>query len=295
MNRIPTCPCPLPQDIGDLIREIGHLWANGAVCPRIASPTKSAWDALLMEWVNDPSLPLLIRKSSEVRGSVIIHESGRRLIPVDNSPSQWSCSLALGSHVPSRSEIQELFAKDAIPISFAHKKHEKAQRTYHCTLGKYSVNKAGWKLCHINPVGLNTAAPIRCIDVKQLKAAFINLLSPTNYFLLPLDWGGMGETPEFIQGYRNMPAPPVDSTGYAATYKHSRLCFRADVIEPLGMDGQFRIETTRDGTFVMSKRQFYETFTNVVESESYSQNGVYHYPRLPKKALPFRIISEINT
>jgi predicted HicB family RNase H-like nuclease len=78
-------------------------------------------------------------------------------------------------------------------------------------------------------------------------------------------------------------------TKKAAKWKHSRLCFKADLIEPLSMDEQFCVETKNEGTFVMSKRQFYETFPNVVKSVSYERSREYHYTKAPKKALRFRI------
>jgi hypothetical protein len=55
------------------------------------------------------------------------------------------------------------------------------------------------------------------------------------------------------------------------------------------MDEQFCVETKNEGTFVMSKRQFYETFPNVVKSVSYERSREYHYTKAPKKALRFRI------
>jgi hypothetical protein len=75
--------------------------------------------------------------------------------------------------------------------------------------------------------------------------------------------------------------------GCAVTYSHSRLCFKADVIEPLGMEHRFCI-VTDDGIFEMTKREFYETFPKVLESKSYRQDRVYHYPKPPKRALQFK-------
>lgn len=73
-----------------------------------------------------------------------------------------------------------------------------------------------------------------------------------------------------------------------ARYEFSRLCFKADVIEPLSMDQKFCV-ITPVGTFAMTKRQFYATFPNVLVSESYRLRKIYHYPTLPQKALQFRI------
>jgi hypothetical protein len=78
--------------------------------------------------------------------------------------------------------------------------------------------------------------------------------------------------------------PPKPS----ATYAFRRLGFRADVIEPLAAQEHFRIETP-DGTFQMSKADFRRVFANVVKSSSYRDDGLYHYPTPPAKALPFRV------
>jgi hypothetical protein len=83
--------------------------------------------------------------------------------------------------------------------------------------------------------------------------------------------------------------PENKKTGQSdqAKYSHSRLCFKADVIEPLGMDDIFCIQSSV-GTFEMTKRQFYETFPNVTKSKSYSENNIYHYPSPPQKAMKFK-------
>jgi hypothetical protein len=69
-------------------------------------------------------------------------------------------------------------------------------------------------------------------------------------------------------------------------YQFSRLCFKADVIEPLSDDDSFCIHTP-DGSFKMTKREFYDVFPNVVKSKSYQEGRIYHYSVLPQKALKF--------
>ncbi len=83
--------------------------------------------------------------------------------------------------------------------------------------------------------------------------------------------------------------PSAELNECAAQYSHSRLCFKADVIEPLGMDDRFCIVSKNAGTFVMTKREFYETFPKVLESKSYKQGKVYHYPKPPWRALQFKV------
>jgi hypothetical protein len=72
------------------------------------------------------------------------------------------------------------------------------------------------------------------------------------------------------------------------SYRHTRLCFKADQIEPLPMDGAFRV-TTNVGIFQMTKAEFYRDFANVVQTRSYRAPGGYHYPSIPKAALRYRV------
>jgi len=74
----------------------------------------------------------------------------------------------------------------------------------------------------------------------------------------------------------------------AATYKFSRLCFKRGVIEALGPQESFRVETPV-GTFQMTKADFYRVFPNVVKSRSYTEDGIYHYRKLPSQAEEFRV------
>lgn len=71
-------------------------------------------------------------------------------------------------------------------------------------------------------------------------------------------------------------------------YHHHRLCFKADLIEPLAMDDYFCI-VTDEGAFEMSKKDFYNIFANVVASQSYQVQRQYHYPTIPQKAASFKV------
>ncbi|KPL73739.1 hypothetical protein ADN00_14300 [Ornatilinea apprima] len=78
------------------------------------------------------------------------------------------------------------------------------------------------------------------------------------------------------------------SFGYKEIYPYYRLCFKAEIIEPLNWDDEFCV-ITPEGSFAMSKRDFYETFPNVVKSLSYQRDKIYHYSVIPKKALKFKL------
>lgn len=226
---IPQCPTELPADIASKVRELGQAWADSEYCPKLDRKDVDGWAVLLNEWVADESLPLLVRMSSMVRGSEVVHQSGRTIIPTDNSPAQWSCNLVLRGIVPDIKDIREGFTNDAIPVSFAHKRLERYQRVYHCTLGQYGINKAGWNLCHIKAVGLNSSRPVADMELETLKQAFINLVSPANYFLLPKQWGGLGEAEEFIEGFRKSETSeaPVQEFGRSRKGTGRWVAFRA--------------------------------------------------------------------
>ncbi|MBQ6751225.1 MAG: hypothetical protein IJR02_10745 [Bacteroidaceae bacterium] len=66
-------------------------------------------------------------------------------------------------------------------------------------------------------------------------------------------------------------------------YEATRLLFKASVIEPLNDSDVFMVKTP-EGTFRMTKADFYRVFNNVVNSLSYKEKGIYHYPKTPEKA-----------
>ena len=90
----------------------------------------------------------------------------------------------------------------------------------------------------------------------------------------------------------NMEVAVVQGTGDdvppAATYRFSRLCFRRDIIEAIGQNEAFRV-ITPVGTFQMTKSAFCRDFQNVVESKSYREDGIYHYPKVPLRAERYRV------
>jgi hypothetical protein len=93
-----------------------------------------------------------------------------------------------------------------------------------------------------------------------------------------------------IAAMTNIEAAPAAgaSASPLTTYHFSRLCFRRDAIEQIGQSEAFRV-ITPVGTFQMTKSDFYRDFQNVVESKSYREGGIYHYPKLPARAEQYRV------
>ena len=71
-------------------------------------------------------------------------------------------------------------------------------------------------------------------------------------------------------------------------YTSSRLCFKADLIEPLKDNDVFVVHTL-NGTFKFTKADFYRVFSNVIETKSYQEGRLYSCKYPPKRALPFLI------
>ncbi len=69
---------------------------------------------------------------------------------------------------------------------------------------------------------------------------------------------------------------------------NGRLAFVRDIIEPLNDDEFFNIKTN-EGIFRMTKADFYRVFDNVVNSRSYRVGGLYHSPKVPRKAKVFLV------
>lgn len=192
----------LPLGMSSLLTQLGELWALAPERPRVADSAKAAWNALIEAWIQS-DLPIVIRKGGGIRGAELRHRSGRRLIVADNSPAQWAFTRAYEGEMHDVQSIRLLLQRDEIPFAFATKAAEKAKMTYKRTLSaRDNVNKRGWKLCHIDDVGLSTKTPLEDIDLSELCAHFRRLLSPSNQFVVPLHWSGLGEVPEFIAAVR---------------------------------------------------------------------------------------------
>lgn len=206
---LPDCPPELPTELSALIEEFGARWAQSSIRPAPTRSVSDGWNELLTQWVATPDLPLLVRKHNGDRGHERTHSSGRVVIPTDNSAAHWAFIIACSGQVPSISEIRSLFKADAIPVVMIQKAVEKQGAKYHCTLRKdFDVNRRGWKLGHIKPVGLNTRIPIIDIPLERLKEQHIALLAPGNMFVIPLAWSGLAEVSTVIQSIAASDAYP---------------------------------------------------------------------------------------
>jgi hypothetical protein len=159
---------------------------------------------LIDDWATS-DLPLVVRKGGGVRGGIVTHSCGRTIILSDNSPAQWVFMRAYQQTRPSLDELRSLLHK--IPFAFVATRAGKSKTTYKGTLQVGdNLGKRGWKLCHIDPIGLRTREPVESLPIEKLLDRFRLLMRPSNLFVVPLSLAGLGELPELIDEVRKFEA-----------------------------------------------------------------------------------------
>lgn len=107
--------------------------------------------------------------------------------------------MALQGWKPSLSDIRGLMARDEIPVAMAFSRAERQAARYSCNRNAVNLNTLGWKVCHIEPVGIKSAGGITELPIEAVLEHFRRYLSPGNMFLVPKVWSGLGEMPEMIR------------------------------------------------------------------------------------------------
>ncbi|WP_447636204.1 hypothetical protein [Flavobacterium microcysteis] len=161
---------------------------------RIIFPNKeiiNTWQNVINEWINDDSIPLFVRKGSEIRGTIIEFD-GRNIITTDNTPAHWVFkNIVLERLNFSPQEILELINSNKFPISFIRKKTE-----YETLLdgmvadNKTRLNNAGWKLAHIIGIAMKRGKNITIDDYKKHHSQFLAL---SNMYLIDKKFSGLAE------------------------------------------------------------------------------------------------------
>ena len=203
MIEVPTCPSPLPPDIQAPIEQFATAWAQSLVRPHPTKDQLEVWDRLIDAWIEDTTLPLFVRRFNEAlpRGSRLMHESGRYLVPTDNTPAHWAFSEACAASIHNLDQVRELLVADKVPIAMMLNASEKASAHHRGVGRKGLLNDKGWKLCHVESVKVGRGNVLK-MPIGKLQEQFHRFMSPRNMFLIPLRLGGMGEVQEVIDAIR---------------------------------------------------------------------------------------------
>lgn len=198
-----------PDSIRLPIVRLAEEWFASPDRPRPVPEVAKFWDALVERWVNDPSCPLLIRKSTKTnpRGGEVQHPSGRTVVCVDNSPAHWTLASAIAGETPTLEGLRTALESGEWPVVFAMSLAdvERLPR-YRGILARSErakeLNKGRWKVCHIEEVGLRSKGGVESFPIDVLVEQCRRLLSPSNMFVVPNSHGGFGELPEVVEVFR---------------------------------------------------------------------------------------------
>lgn len=205
---LPVSQPKLPAEMEQLVVRLAELWAQEPSRPRPATDVLEHWDCLIADWAKDLSLPLYVRKAKD-RGSCVEHHSTHRcLVPTDNSPAQWAFALAVRGENPDLGQIREYVDRDCVPVAMVLGRAERERAKYKCTLSRtLSPNSFGWKVCHVEGVRLGGGGSLSEISEAILREHFRKLMAPSNMFVVPKKYGGLGELPEFCQAIGRLIMP----------------------------------------------------------------------------------------
>lgn len=192
------------HNIREKIKELGQLWKDSDNRLRVSSDVLKKWDNLISEWIEDKTMPLIIRKGTN-RGQELTHSTGRIIIISDNTFALWVYRNVLDGNTFTLSELKEKLVNNEIPMVYALSKGDKQKAKYTKTLGKDALSNTSerWKLCHIKPVGINSRKSICDLDINDVIEYFKRYANPMNMFVLPKEIGGLGEIQEFIDEQKN--------------------------------------------------------------------------------------------
>ena len=190
------------EEIREKIREIGVLWHSSEHNPSIDEQVLLNWERVLQEWIQDDTMPLIVRKETNRKGQSFIHSCGREVIISDNTFAIWVYGRVMKGEVYTLSELKEMLYRNEIPMVFMQTNDVKEKAKYTKPLGSYSLPE--WKLCHIEPIGFNTNKSIEELDVDSIKEHFMKYANPNNMFVLPKEIGDLGEISIFIDEQRRI-------------------------------------------------------------------------------------------
>lgn len=182
------------------LRRLASNWRESPRRPSISGHDALAWHSVVQEWVQDRTLPLLVRRPRYGRGREITHSCGRVLVPTDDTPAMYLLSLAMEQRRPSCESLAAALRNGRFPVALSLTDEERRNARYTGTaqtMDAPNLNELGYSVCHITHVGLRRV-PLEERTEVELVAHSLLLLSPVNMFVVPKEYAGLGELPEFV-------------------------------------------------------------------------------------------------
>ena len=192
----------LPDYFDPGIKALASDWKDDPSRPVVSSSVIVWYEKQLKKWIADSGLPMLIRKHRGNRGHIRTHKSGRILIPCDNAPANWFFSSALFDHSFDAKEVPEKLINSTLPIGMVADTGATYKGHQSIKMDPPNLNTLNFKICHVEPVGIGYGE-IEDINLKVLKEHMYRFLSVKNMFLLPKQYGALGELDAFVEVFRD--------------------------------------------------------------------------------------------
>jgi hypothetical protein len=286
---------------------------------------------LLRDYMLEEDEPFIVRYvTGTERGETYETDSGDRFIPADNSPAWWMHFLTFNEVMLTREEFRLLAPRipthvhqiskilpDNVSQAGWYVAHIRPAKNGDTDYRAWDRKELIWRfLRNLHPCNFFLVPKLkearlgedqRIIDYfaarfqRRYAAVWSEFLSLTD---IPADMENLGSLPISIGAKRtasfDVETPKTLLTSAASpvqpsvTYHASRLTFKFQSIEPLERTEAFRV-VTKNGTYQMTKADFYRVFPNVVQSRSYQEHGIYNYVTTPRKAEEFLIDSDSDS
>jgi hypothetical protein len=210
-GKAPQCPTELPANILQAAEALAEAYLKSPIRPRLSSDVLRHWDKLVEDWA-DSDLPLFVRKQSADIGAILPHgQTGRSLAPCDNSPAHWAVMTAhlRGTDI-TLDVVRAAIDRHEIPVTMAMSKAEILESTMKGVLARCRAVNAGhygWKVDHIDEVGLKQRLRIEEVSIDLLKSHFKLLMKPSNIVLVPSKLKGLGDMSGFLTLLRKERTP----------------------------------------------------------------------------------------
>jgi len=175
------------------------------------APVLAYWDDLIDQWLGTTDMPLFIRKSA-LRFEMHRQPAGREIIFVDNSPAHWCMSCALDGTQPTLDEVRTELQRGKLPVVYAIRNTMKkiarpsTSRGTQSQMSATNLNERGYKVCHIQPVGMNTAAAVESIALDDLARYTRRLLNTAAHFPWPPQESPGGQSSQMMFFHLELPS-----------------------------------------------------------------------------------------
>ena len=192
----------VPEYLDSGIRELAIQWQSDTLRLVVHPDQIESYEEQLKKWLADKSLPLLIRKYRRDRGHTKSHKSGRTLVPCDNAPANYFLSSALFDYPFAAKEVPERLESGELPVGMIADAGATYKGHQSVNMDPPNLNTLNFKICHIEPVGIGYG-DITQMDIERLKDHMYRFLSVKNMFLLPKQYGALGELDAFVEVFRD--------------------------------------------------------------------------------------------